>query len=97
MTDNRDYIAGSIWRLIVGDALGVPVEFKSRGYLEDYPVTGMMEYGTHEQPKGTWSDDSSMMLCTLDSLCRGGIDCDDIMARFAAWLFAGEYGKAIEA
>ena len=86
-----DYIKGSIWGLIVGDALGVPVEFKSREHLKENPVTDMMEYGTHCQPKGTWSDDSSMMLCTLDSLCEGEIDYDDIMAKFASWLFEGEY------
>lgn len=91
MINNRNYIAGSIWGLIVGDALGVPVEFKDREQLREKPVTGMMEYGTHYQPKGTWSDDSSMMLCTLDSLCKGEIDYDDIMSKFAGWLFDGEY------
>lgn len=87
-----DYIKGSIWGLIVGDALGVPVEFKEREALRKHPVTDMMEYGTHYQPKGTWSDDSSMMLCTLDSLgSKGKIDYDDIMAKFASWLFESEY------
>lgn len=87
-----DYIKGSIWGLIVGDALGVPVEFKEREALRKHPVTDMMEYGTHYQPKGTWSDDSSMMLCTLDSLgSKGKIDYDDIMAKFASWLFEDEY------
>ena len=86
-----DYIKGSIWGLVVGDALGVPVEFKEREVLRKHSVTDMMEYGTHYQPKGTWSDDSSMMLCTLDSLgSKGKIDYDDIMAKFASWLFEGE-------
>lgn len=94
-----DYIKGSIWGLIVGDALGVPVEFTSRAERRADPVTGMREYGTHHQPKGTWSDDSSMMLATLDSLCSGTIDCDDIMKKFVSWLFDGEYtpyGKAFD-
>lgn len=87
-----DYIKGSIWGLVVGDALGVPVEFKEREVIRKHPVTDMMEYGTHYQPKGTWSDDSSMMLCTLDSLGdKGEIDYDDIMAKFASWLYEGEY------
>ena len=87
-----DYIKGSIWGLVVGDALGVPVEFKKREVLRKHPVTDMMEYGSHHQPKGTWSDDSSMMLCTLDSLgSKGKIDYDDIMAKFASWLFEDEY------
>lgn len=91
MINKHDYIAGSIWGLIVGDALGVPVEFKSREYLKENPVTDMMAYGTHNQPKGIWSDDSSMMLCTLDSLCKGEIDYDDIMLKFSKWMFKGDY------
>jgi ADP-ribosyl-[dinitrogen reductase] hydrolase len=60
----------NIWKdgmlgLIVGDALGVPVEFMSRTELMKNPVTGMREYGTHHQPMGTWSDDSSMALAEL--------------------------------
>lgn len=48
----------NIWKdgmlgLIVGDALGVPVEFMSRTELMKNPVTGMREYGTHHQPRGS--------------------------------------------
>lgn len=57
--------------VIVGDALGVPVEFMSRADLTADPVIGMREYGTHDQPAGTWSDDSSMTLCLMESLTRG--------------------------
>ena len=58
----------NIWKdgiigLMVGDALGVPVEFSSREDREHDPVIGMRAYGTHNQPAGTWSDDSSMTLC----------------------------------
>ena len=67
----RSGIPGSIWGLIVGDALGVPVEFRDREGLRRDPVTGMREYGTHYQPLGTWSDDTSMMLGTMESLCGG--------------------------
>ena len=62
-----DYIKGSIWGLIVGDALGVPVEFKEREALRKHPVTDMMEYGSHHQPKGTWSDDSTSRGCRMAS------------------------------
>ena len=36
--------------LVVGDALGVPVEFKGR---DTYNVTDMIGYGTYNQPPGT--------------------------------------------
>ena len=59
---------------IVGDALGVPVEFKSRTSLRGNPVAGMRGFGTHNQPVGTWSDDSSLMLCLAESLAEKGVD-----------------------
>ena len=64
----------------IGDALGVPVEFASRERLEADPVIGMRGYGTHKVPAGTWSDDTSMTLCLLESLARlGTVDYQDIM------------------
>ena len=87
----------NIWKdgmlgLIVGDALGVPVEFMSRTELMKNPVTGMWEYGTHHQPRGTWSDDSSMALAELDSIRTvGTIDYTDMMERFSRWCMHGEY------
>ena len=87
----------NIWKdgmlgLIVGDALGVPVEFMSRTELMKNPVTGMREYGTHHQPRGTWSNDSSMALAELDSIRMvGTIDYTDMMERFSRWCMHGEY------
>ncbi|MCZ8332418.1 MAG: ADP-ribosylglycohydrolase family protein [Flavobacterium sp.] len=66
------------------DALGVPVEFKSRAYLKENPVTDMQEYGTHHQPKGTWSDDTSLMLCLAESMVEG-LDVNKLAQKFIAW------------
>ena len=44
----------------------------------------MREYGTHNQPKGTWSDDSSLLLCTVESLLNG-FDLADMGRRFVRW------------
>ena len=65
----------------VGDALGVPVEFQTRG---SFQVTDMLGYGTHNQPAGTWSDDTSLTLCLADSLSRG-FSLDDIARNFIKW------------
>ena len=46
----------AILGLAIGDALGVPFEFKKRG---TFLCTDMVGFGTHSQPKGTWSDDTS--------------------------------------
>ncbi len=86
----RSSFAGSLWGLMVGDALGVPVEGCPKDVLKKDPVKDLRELGKHHQPLGTWSDDSSMMLCTVDSLQKG-LDYEDIMKRFASWLFDAEY------
>ncbi len=77
---------------IVGDAMGVPVEFKNREELLKKPVTKMIGNGTHNQPEGTWSDDTSMMIATLDSInAKNGIDYEDIALKFAAFKNHGQY------
>lgn len=84
----KNKILGGIMGLVVGDALGVPVEFKARKALTKNPVTAMIGYGTHAQPMGTWSDDSTMTLCLLESLCSG-LDYDDICNKFLQWVENG--------
>ena len=81
-----------IYGLIIGDAMGVPVEFTSREDRKKNPITDMTGYGTYNQPEGTWSDDSSMVLATLASIRdRGRIDYKDIMDRFHNWCMYGAY------
>ena len=72
-----------IMGLVVGDALGVPFEFSRR---DTFSVTDMVGYGTHYQPAGTWSDDSSMALATLDSFVQlGKLDLKHLMDQFVNW------------
>ena len=88
--NNLEKIKAVIFGHAVGDALGVPVEFKSREVLRKNPVTEMQGYGTYNVPRGTWSDDTSMTLCTLESISENGdINLDDIMQRFAKWCTVG--------
>lgn len=83
-------IINGIMGLCVADALGVPVEFEGREKLKRDPVVNMRSYGTYHQPAGTWSDDTSMTLCLLDSLSRG-LDYEDIMRNFLKWYREGAY------
>jgi ADP-ribosyl-[dinitrogen reductase] hydrolase len=64
-------LKSAILGLAVGDALGVPVEFMSREALQKNPVKILREFGTHKQPKGTWSDDSTMTFCLIEMLAEG--------------------------
>lgn len=91
---NKDILLGTA----IGDALGVPVEFEYRQVLEKNPVVGMREYGTHNQPKGTWSDDSSLALCLAESLCNG-YNLNDIADKFIRWYYDGyctPYGRVFD-
>ncbi|MCR5792630.1 MAG: ADP-ribosylglycohydrolase family protein [Lachnospiraceae bacterium] len=89
MKKKNIYLDG-IMGLVVADALGCPVEFMTREELAVEPVIGMREYGTHNRPKGSWTDDSSMALATLDALIEG-YDVAGIQENFVNWLYDGEY------
>lgn len=78
----RDILFG----VAVGDALGVPVEFMSRDDIARDPVIDMLEYGVHHQPKGTWSDDSSLTFCLAEVLTQE-YNVEHIGKNFEAWLY----------
>lgn len=85
----NERLRAAIYGLAVGDALGVPVEFETRGTYEVKTMTGN---GTHDQPAGTWSDDTSMTLATCDSIKQmGKVDIEDIRKKFCEWLFDAKY------
>ena len=85
-------VENGIIGFVVGDTMGVPVEFNSREKLLLNPVTEMLEYGTHNMPKGCWSDDTSMTLATMDSIIKcKEINTNDMADRFIKWYRNGEY------
>lgn len=76
----------------IGDSMGVPIEFESRENLLKKPVTKMIGFGAHDVPKGTWSDDTSMEIATIDSIInKKEIDYEDIMTNFYYWLRDAKY------
>ncbi|MDO5118162.1 MAG: ADP-ribosylglycohydrolase family protein, partial [Eggerthellaceae bacterium] len=86
MASLRDAVYGAA----IGDALGVPFEFKVR---DSFVCTDMVGHGTYGLPAGTFSDDTSMMLATCDSIreLAGRIDVDDMRERFRRWWRNGAY------
>ena len=84
MIDFNHEIKSALFGVAIGDALGVPVEFKSREYLQQKPVIDMMGYGTYNQPAGTFSDDSSMTFCLAESLTHD-FDLNHIAQNFVKW------------
>lgn len=75
---------------IIGDAMGVPLEFTKR---RNEKVIDMLEYGSHNMPKGSWSDDSSMVIATMHSIIdnKGNINYKDIMNNFILWVEEGKF------
>ena len=83
-----DRLAGAVWGHLVGDALGVPYEFKSATEIGE---VHWGKKGTWSQPSGTWSDDGGLMLALLDSLLDAGFDLDDQGKRSLAWYRTDAY------
>lgn len=79
-------IKSALFGVAVGDALGVPVEFKSREFLKKNPVTDMVGYGTYNQPEGTFSDDSSLTFCLAEALTEEYY-LPSIAKNFIEWRF----------
>ncbi len=77
-------IQAALIGLAVGDALGVPVEFVDREELDEDPITDMQGFGPHNQPIGTWSDDSSLSFCLAEGLIPT-YHLDQIAQNFVHW------------
>ncbi len=79
-------IKSALLGIATGDALGVPVEFRSRDTVRVNPVTDMIGYGTYNLPPGTWSDDSSLTFCLAEALTKN-FDMNIIGQNFVKWAF----------
>lgn len=89
---------GCLFGLAIGDALGVPVEFKSREYLTSNPIEDFIGFGTHSQKPGTFSDDTSLSFCLVESLIEG-YSLNNLVQKFVDWKFEGfwtAYGHAFD-
>lgn len=91
----QEKISGGLYGLLIGDALGVPYEFKAPQNLppldeiEFEPPAGFAR--TYEGlPIGTWSDDGAQALCLLASLLEcGELDAEDFGFRLVRWAQEG--------
>lgn len=97
---NTNIWLNGVMGVVVGDALGCPVQFESREEVAEHPVTGMRGYGTFNLPEGSWTDDSSLTIALLESIRRNRqLAPDDIMENFMKWLYDGEftpYGRSYD-
>lgn len=84
----KEHVKSLLFGVAVGDALGVPVEFRDREYLRSNSVKDMTGYGTHHQPPGTWSDDSSLTFCLAEAITQP-FDSETIGRNFIKWYREG--------
>jgi len=82
-------ITGALLGVVVGDALGLPVQFESRVQRKIRPVVGMEGWGAFNMPPGSFSDDGSLTLCLAESICEVGLDPVDAAQRFLCWFNEG--------
>ncbi len=88
--DRNDRILGGVAGVVVGDALGLPVQFETRAEVRAHPIVGMRGHGTFDLPAGSWSDDGSMTLCTALALTERGFDPAALADRFVRWYRDGD-------
>ncbi|MCH8529596.1 MAG: ADP-ribosylglycohydrolase family protein [Balneolaceae bacterium] len=84
----QQHIIGALVGLAIGDAMGASVEFKAPGTFE--PVTGYRNGGPFNLPPGYWTDDTSLALCSAESLLEcNGFNPQDHQERFRRWYREG--------
>lgn len=77
---NKDVLKGAIIGAIIGDSLGVPFEFKTKEEIKK------VKFKTIDK----WSDDSSMILCTMESLTElEDYSTKHIADKYIKWLYEG--------
>jgi len=87
----QDRVLGGLYGLLIGDALGVPFEFRGPeelpplGEIDVVPPAGFRR--AHPgAPVGAWSDDGAHALCLLASLLHcDGLDLEDLARRLLDW------------
>lgn len=86
--ENKQRYRGALLGLAVGDALGVPAEFKPRGCFPK--VTEIEGGGVFHLTPGEWTDDTTMALCMAQSLIeKDGFDPRDQMDKYWQWIEKG--------
>jgi ADP-ribosyl-[dinitrogen reductase] hydrolase len=95
MVPVNESLAGGLFGLLIGDALGVPYEFTPAARIPATDLIEMTPPATFTRahrgvPVGTWSDDGAQALCLLASLLEmGQLDLTDFARRLVAWFEDG--------
>ena len=69
----------------IADAMGVPFEFRAR---DTFTVSDYEGFGSWDVPAGSFSDDSSMLFCTMAHQIEQS-SLNDLKQKFCDWLYEG--------
>jgi ADP-ribosyl-[dinitrogen reductase] hydrolase len=96
MLSRAQRVAGGMWGLLIGDAVGVPYEFRAPELLPDESLIDLVpppgfRPTRADVPPGAWSDDGAQALCLLQSLliCKQLV-LRDFALRMLMWLHRGQ-------
>lgn len=88
----KDKIKGCIYGQAVGDALGLGTEFMSQDEVKKYYSKGLVYYDQIIQDahrkrwqKGSWTDDTDMMICIAKARKNCHFDLNKIAHNFKDW------------
>lgn len=82
---NFDLIKGTIYGGAIGDALGVPVECRTRTDVRN------TSFRKIEKELSFFSDDTSLTLASMDALVKSDFKRETFMNNFVDWLYYGAY------
>lgn len=88
---SAERVVAGILGLLLGDALGVPVEFCTQAELDADPVRGPRGGGAWGQPPGTWSDDGALTMAQVSAFLAHGWEPARHLDAFLAWWQQGDY------
>jgi ADP-ribosyl-[dinitrogen reductase] hydrolase len=87
-------VRGAMLGLVVGDALGAPLEGASPAHASAVAAGGLDMTGDDCWAPGEGTDDTALMLALAESIgARGLLDADDVAGRYIGW--ANADGKGI--
>ena len=96
MSIKKSHALGCFMGMVIGDALGAPLEFTHLNYNKKNLITTMENSTKFKLQAGQWTDDTSMGLCLTDSLLvNKKFDSADVMLRYLAWWNCG-YNNAFK-
>ena len=83
----KSRLTGALIGLVVGDALGTTLEFKTRSSFT--PLKSMAGGGPFNLKPGQWTDDTSMALCLAKSLVEDRFSLDGQLSKYLKWFKNG--------